>query len=163
MACSTRVSVRPFTITSAPSPANASAIAYPIPAVDPVTNARLPSNSKFMVAWMRLESVWTHSRECKAAEWAGKAAGSRTLIERALLPHSLRSAFASVAACTALESEGPCPGCENIRAAAILQRMPSRRRFIQLSIVAAGGLATGRLFARDHRALGVQLYTVRKA
>jgi sugar phosphate isomerase/epimerase len=41
--------------------------------------------------------------------------------------------------------------------------MLSRRRFIQLSIVAAGGLATSRLFAADHRALGVQLYTVRKA
>jgi sugar phosphate isomerase/epimerase len=41
--------------------------------------------------------------------------------------------------------------------------MLSRRRFVQLSIVAAGGLATSRLFASDHRALGVQLYTVRKA
>jgi sugar phosphate isomerase/epimerase len=45
----------------------------------------------------------------------------------------------------------------------MLQHMLSRRRFIHLSMVAAGGLATGRLFAADHRALGVQLYTVRKA
>jgi sugar phosphate isomerase/epimerase len=40
--------------------------------------------------------------------------------------------------------------------------MFSRRRFIQLSIAAAGGLATNGLFAAERRALGVQLYTVRK-
>jgi sugar phosphate isomerase/epimerase len=40
--------------------------------------------------------------------------------------------------------------------------MPNRREFLQLSIAAAGGLATPRLFAAEHRPLGVQLYTVRQ-
>jgi sugar phosphate isomerase/epimerase len=44
----------------------------------------------------------------------------------------------------------------------ILQRMFNRRGFLQLSIAAAGGLATARLLASEHRPLGAQLYTVRQ-
>jgi len=43
----------------------------------------------------------------------------------------------------------------------ILQRMFNRRGFLQLSIAAAGGLATSRLLASERRSLGAQLYTVR--
>ena len=39
--------------------------------------------------------------------------------------------------------------------------MFNRRGFLQLSIVAAGGLAAARLLASEHRPLGAQLYTVR--
>src|SRR5258708_15468596 len=46
-------------MTCAPSRARASAIAYPIPAVDPVTSARFPSSSKFILVWMREVSFWT--------------------------------------------------------------------------------------------------------
>jgi len=44
----------------------------------------------------------------------------------------------------------------------IVQRMFNRRGFLQLSIAAAGGLATSRLLASQRRSLGAQLYTVRK-
>jgi sugar phosphate isomerase/epimerase len=44
----------------------------------------------------------------------------------------------------------------------ILQRMFNRRGFLQLSIAAAGGLATARLLASERRSLGAQLYTVRQ-
>jgi sugar phosphate isomerase/epimerase len=37
-----------------------------------------------------------------------------------------------------------------------------RRKFLQLSIAAASGLAAGKLLASDRRRLGVQLYTVRE-
>jgi sugar phosphate isomerase/epimerase len=40
--------------------------------------------------------------------------------------------------------------------------MFNRRGFLQLSIAAAGGLATARLLASERRALGAQLYTVRQ-
>ncbi len=43
----TRASVRPLMMTRAPSAARALAIANPIPAVDPVTSAFFPFNSKF--------------------------------------------------------------------------------------------------------------------
>ena len=43
----------------------------------------------------------------------------------------------------------------------ILQRMFNRRRFLQLSFAAAGGLAAARLLASERRSLGAQLYTVR--
>ena len=39
---STRASVRPLTVTTAPSRARARAVANPMPAVDPVTSARFP-------------------------------------------------------------------------------------------------------------------------
>ena len=39
--------------------------------------------------------------------------------------------------------------------------MFNRRRFLQLSIAAAGGLAATRLLASERRSLGAQLYTVR--
>jgi hypothetical protein len=39
--------VRPFTITRAPSRAKVAAIARPMPAVLPLTNAVLPSSCKF--------------------------------------------------------------------------------------------------------------------
>jgi sugar phosphate isomerase/epimerase len=39
--------------------------------------------------------------------------------------------------------------------------MLKRRRFLQLSIAAAGGLAAARLLASERRSLGAQLYTVR--
>src|SRR5712671_1829025 len=39
--------------------------------------------------------------------------------------------------------------------------MFNRRGFLQLSIVAAGGLAATRLLASERRSLGAQLYTVR--
>jgi sugar phosphate isomerase/epimerase len=44
----------------------------------------------------------------------------------------------------------------------ILERMFNRRGFLQLSIAAAGGLATARLLASERRSLGAQLYTVRQ-
>jgi sugar phosphate isomerase/epimerase len=44
----------------------------------------------------------------------------------------------------------------------ILQRMFNRRGFLQLSIAAAGGVATTRLLAAERRPLGAQLYTVRQ-
>jgi sugar phosphate isomerase/epimerase len=44
----------------------------------------------------------------------------------------------------------------------IVQRMFNRRGFLQLSIAAAGGLATARLLASEGRPLGAQLYTVRQ-
>jgi len=40
--------------------------------------------------------------------------------------------------------------------------MLNRRGFLQLSIAAAGGLATARLLASERRPLGAQLYTVRQ-
>ena len=40
--------------------------------------------------------------------------------------------------------------------------MLNRRKFLQLSIAATGGLAASRLFAAERRSLGVQLYTVRE-
>ena len=43
----------------------------------------------------------------------------------------------------------------------ILQRPLNRRRFLQLWIAAAGGLAAARLLASERRSLGAQLYTVR--
>jgi sugar phosphate isomerase/epimerase len=43
----------------------------------------------------------------------------------------------------------------------ILQRPLNRRGFLELSIAAAGGLATSRLLASERRSLGAQLYTVR--
>jgi hypothetical protein len=46
IAAFTRFSVRPFTITEAPSAASRFAIANPIPAVDPVTTARFPFSSR---------------------------------------------------------------------------------------------------------------------
>jgi sugar phosphate isomerase/epimerase len=39
--------------------------------------------------------------------------------------------------------------------------MMNRRKFVQLSVAAAGGLAANRLFAAGRRALGAQLYSVR--
>ena len=45
----TRGSPRPLTTTTAPSRASASAIAKPIPAVEPVTSARLPRSCRSMV------------------------------------------------------------------------------------------------------------------
>jgi hypothetical protein len=36
-------------MTEAPSSASLSAIAYPMPAVDPVTSARFPASSRFML------------------------------------------------------------------------------------------------------------------
>src|ERR1700736_4590955 len=48
IASDTRSSVRPFTITRAPSAASDLAMAKPIPAVEPVTNAVLFSSFKFM-------------------------------------------------------------------------------------------------------------------
>ena len=44
----------------------------------------------------------------------------------------------------------------------IIQRMFNRRRFLQLSFAAAGGLAAARLLASERRSLGAQLYTVRQ-
>jgi sugar phosphate isomerase/epimerase len=40
--------------------------------------------------------------------------------------------------------------------------MLNRRRFLELSIAAAGGLAASRLLASERRSLGAQLYTVRQ-
>ena len=40
--------------------------------------------------------------------------------------------------------------------------MLNRRGFLQVSIAAAGGLATARLLASERRSLGAQLYTVRQ-
>ena len=47
-AVTTRASVRPFTTTRAPSAASPLAMAKPIPAVEPVTSASLPSSCRFM-------------------------------------------------------------------------------------------------------------------
>ena len=44
----TRSAVLPLTITRAPSPASAEAIASPMPAVEPVTSARLPASCRSM-------------------------------------------------------------------------------------------------------------------
>src|SRR4029077_21152145 len=44
----------------------------------------------------------------------------------------------------------------------IFQRPLNRRGFLQLSIAAAGGLATARLLASERRSLGAQLYSVRQ-
>src|SRR5215831_4867484 len=52
-AASTRVCVRPFTITLAPSFARVAAMANPIPAVDPVTSAFFPFNCKSIGSEMR--------------------------------------------------------------------------------------------------------------
>src|SRR5436190_19909497 len=48
MASFTRTSVRPLTITRAPSPASALAMAKPIPAVEPLTRASLFSSWRFI-------------------------------------------------------------------------------------------------------------------
>jgi hypothetical protein len=50
MAASTRCWLRPLTTTAAPDSASPRAMAKPIPAVDPVTMARVPLKSMIMAA-----------------------------------------------------------------------------------------------------------------
>src|SRR5947209_7811243 len=57
IAASTRSCVRPFTYTCAPSIASAWAIANPIPAVDPVTNATLVVSFRSTVILQKLDKL----------------------------------------------------------------------------------------------------------
>src|SRR5580704_19285752 len=57
IAAFTRSCVRPFTITDAPSAASPRAVANPIPAVDPVTNAALPFSWRSILPFVNREDV----------------------------------------------------------------------------------------------------------
>src|SRR5471032_1845958 len=56
IACCTRCSVRPFTTTAAPALARPCAIACPIPAVEPVTIAVLPSRLMIILRFLSMLS-----------------------------------------------------------------------------------------------------------